>query len=120
MKEIVCDTNKFEHINIEEDKKLNFLLKSKKKVIDLIKYLQNEGKFSEKEYRLIYLMGSRPGILYGGPKVKKPVIINCPKSRPILSTIETPIYKLAKFLVPILSPLISNEFSVLESLSFAH
>ena len=119
MKEIVCDTNKFEHINIEEDKKLNFLLKSKKKVIDLIKCLQNEGKISEKEYRLIYLRGYRQGILYGGPKVHKPVIINCPKFRPILSTIGTPTYKLAKFLVPILSPLTSNEFSVHDSFSYA-
>ena len=37
----------------------------------------------------------------------------------ILSTIGTPTYRLAKFLVPILSPLISNEFSVHDSFSFA-
>ena len=48
MKEIVCDTNKFEHINIEEDKKLNFLLKSKKKVIDLIKRYKMRVKFQKK------------------------------------------------------------------------
>ena len=112
MKEIVSDTTKFEQINIEEDKQLNFLLKSEKKVIDLIKRLENEGKISEKEYELIYSRGSRPGILYGSPKVHKPVINNCPKFCPILSTIGTPTYKLAKFLVPILSPLTSNEFSV--------
>ena len=57
------------------------------------------------------IMGSRPGILYGSPKVHKPVINNCPKFRPILSTIGTPTYKLAQFLVPILSPLTSNEYS---------
>ena len=112
MKEIVSDTTKFEQINIEEDKQLNFLLKSEKKVIDLIKRLENEGKISEKEYELIYPRGSRPGILHGSPKVHKPVINNYPKFRPILSTIETTTYKSAKFLVPILSPLTSNEFSV--------
>ena len=37
MKEIISDTTKFEQINIEEDKQLNFLLKSEKKVMDLIK-----------------------------------------------------------------------------------
>ena len=111
MKEIVSDTTKFEQINIEEDKQLNFLLKSEKKVIDLIKRLENEGKISEKEYELIYPRGSRPGILHGSPKVHKPVINNCPKFRPILSTIGTPTYKLAQFLVPILSPLTSNEYS---------
>ena len=36
-----------------------------------------------------------------------------------MSTIGTPTYKLAKFLVPILSTLTSNEFSVHDSFSFA-
>ena len=119
MKEIVSDTTKFEQINIQEDKQLNFLLKSEKKLIDLIKRLENEGKVSEKEYELFYPMGFRPGILYGSPKVLKPVINNWPIFDPILSTIGTPTYKLAKFLVPILSPLTSNEFSVHDSFSFA-
>ena len=51
MKEIISDTTKFEQINIEEDKQLNCFLKSEKKVIDLIKRLENEGKISEKEYK---------------------------------------------------------------------
>ena len=37
MKEIISDTSKFEQINIKEDKRLNFLLKSEKNIIDLIK-----------------------------------------------------------------------------------
>ena len=82
MKKIISDTTKFE-----------------KKVTDLIKRLENEGKISEKEYQLIYPRGSRPGILYGSPKVHKPVITNCPKFRPILLTIGTTTYKLAKLLV---------------------
>ena len=77
----------------------------RKRVIGLIKHLENEGKISGKEYQLIYHRGSRPHILYGIPKVHKPVINNCPKSCPILSAIGTPTYKLAKFPVPILSPL---------------
>ena len=112
MKEILSDTTKLEQINIKEDKQLNFLLKSEKKVIDLIKRLENDGKISGKEYELIYPRGSTPGILYGSPKVHKPVINNCPKFRPILSTIGTTTYKLANFLVPILSPLTSNEFLI--------
>ena len=112
MKEIVSDTTKFEQVNIEEDKQLNFLLKKDEKVIDLIKRLENKAKISEKEYELIYSRGSRPGILYGSPKVHKPVINNCPKFHPILSTIGTPTYKFAKFLVPVLSPLTYIEFLV--------
>ena len=57
--------------------------------------------------------------MYGSPKVHKPVINNCPKFSPILSTIGTPTYKLAKFLVPILLPLTSSEFSVHNLFSFA-
>ena len=105
--------------NIEVDKQLNFFFKREKKVIELIKRLEKEGKISEKEYELIYARGSRPGILYGSPKFHKPVITNCPKFRPILSMIGTPTYKLAKFLVSILLPITSNEFSVHDLFSFA-
>ena len=44
-----------------------------KKVIDLIKRLENEGTISEKEFEIIYPRGSRPCILYGRPKVRKPI-----------------------------------------------
>ena len=86
-KKLFLIISKFEQINIEEDKQLNFLIKKKKKVIDLLKRLENEWKISAKEYDLIYLRGSRPGIFYGSPKVNIPVINNCPKFRPILSAI---------------------------------
>ena len=80
MKEIISDTTKFEQINIEQDKQLNFLLKSEKKVIDLIKRLENEGKISEKEYKLIYPRGSRPGILYEVQKSINQLLITAPNS----------------------------------------
>ena len=57
--------------------------------------------------------------LYGSAKVHKPIIDNCPSFRPILSAIGTPTYNLAKFLVPILSPLTVSEFTVYDSFSFA-
>ena len=44
---------------------------------------------------------------------------NCPSFRPILSTIATPTYELAKFLIPILKPLTENEYTVHDSFSFA-
>ena len=62
MKEIFPDTSKFGHKNIEEDKQLNFLLKSSKKVINLTKRLENDGIISEKEKEPIYSRGFRPGI----------------------------------------------------------
>ena len=55
-------------------------------------------------------------MLYGSAKVHKRIIDNCPSFRSILSAINTPTYNLAKFLVPILSPLTVNEFTVHYSL----
>ena len=119
MKENIFDTTKFQQRNIEQKKQLNFLLKSEKKVFDLTKRLENEGKISKKEYQVIQSRVSRPGILYGSPKVHKPLINNCPKFYRTLSTIGSPTYKLPKFSVFILSTLTSNEFSVRVSFSFA-
>ena len=86
----------------------------------MIKRLKDEGKITGKIYDKMYLRDSRPGILYGLPKVHKPVIDNSPKFRSLLSAIGTPTFKLAKFLVPILSPFTVNEFSVHDSFSFAN
>ena len=40
-------------------------------------------------------------------------------TRPIIDAINTPSYKLAKFFVPILSPLVINEYTVKHSFAFA-
>ena len=52
-------------------------------------------------------------------KVDKPMTDRCPSLRPILSAKNTPSYKLAKFLVPLLTPLTSNNFTIKDSFSFA-
>ena len=57
--------------------------------------------------------------MYGLCQVHKDIIDNCPPFRPILSAINTPTYKLAKFLVPILKSLTSNEYTVKDSFAFA-
>ena len=64
-------------------------------------------------------VGTRPGVMYGSSKVHKASVGNCPPFRPILSALNTPTYKLAKFLVPILKPLTTNEFTVKDSFHFA-
>ena len=48
----------------------------------------------------------------------KPLKNGLPKFRPILSVIGTPTYKLAKFLVPVLSDITQNEFIVKNSFTF--
>ena len=56
--------------------------------------------------------------MYGLCKVHKDIIDNFRPFRPILSTINTPTYKLAKFLVPTLKSLTSNEYMVKDSFAF--
>ena len=119
VKDIWSDSTKFKKLEIDEKKQLNFLLNSEKKLKDIIKPLYQKECLTKKEYDSIYPTGSRPGILYGSAKVHKPIIDNCPSFRPILSAIGTPTYNLAKFLVPILSPLTVNEFTVHDSFLFA-
>ena len=52
-------------------------------------------------------------------KVYKPVINRCLSLQPIISATNTPSYKLAKFLIPLLTPLTSNDFTIKDSFSFA-
>ena len=42
---------------------------------------------SKDELLKVCEVGSKPGILYGNPKVHKPVVDNMPKFRPILSVL---------------------------------
>ena len=57
--------------------------------------------------------------MYGSAKVHKFVTDSLPSLRPILSTIGTPTYKLAKLLVPMLEPLTTNEYTIKDSFTFA-
>ena len=58
---------------------------------------------------------TRPGVMYRNCNVNKQQVDGCPRFRPILSTLQTPTYNLAKFLVPILNTLTKNEYTVKES-----
>ena len=101
-----------------DNKQLNFLINSEKKLKDIIKPLYQKKCFTKREYDSIYPTGSRPGILYSIIGAHKPIIDSCPSFRLILSAIATPTYNLAKFLVPILLALTVNEFTVHDSFSF--
>ena len=63
----------------------------------------------EEVYKNLYPQGSQPGVLYGFSKIHKPLVNNIPKLRPILSALNTGTYKWAKFFVPLLRDLTSNE-----------
>ena len=79
----------------------------------LLKF-KGSGIIDDNTFNSIYCSGSKPGIMYGLPKVHKD---GCPL-RPILSAIGTHNYKLSKFLVPIIAPVTESEFTVKDTFSF--
>ena len=87
-----------------EDSLISFLRKLKKdKIID------------DATFHTILPCGSTHGVLYGLPKVPKP---GCP-FRPIVSSVNTYNYNLASYLVRILQPISTNQFTIKDSFSFA-
>ena len=85
-----------------------------------LKDLHTKGVISDCELDRLTPHGSQPGVLYGLCKVHKECVDKSPPFRPILSAIRTPSYELAKFLVPILSNLTTNEYVTKDSFSFAN
>ena len=118
METILSDLNKFEKVSIKKGI-LNFSINYEKNINNYLKTLEKSGSLSTELYKKIKAVGSRPGILYGLCKVHKTINEVCPSFRPILSAIGTPSYKLAKFLVPKLSSVTFNEFTVKDSFAFA-
>ena len=100
----------FEIFQFDHDKELNYILNLQRKIINVLKDLTNKEEITEVDYNHPYPCGSRPGILYGIAKVHKPVTDRCLSLRPIISLINTPSYKLDKFLVPLLTPLTTSAF----------
>ena len=118
-KAFISDCFKFEKLDIQKEKYLNFILNKENCLREIIKPLYEKGCFTKSELFKTCPTESKPGILYGQAKVHKPVEDNCSPFRPILSAIGTPTYDLPKFLVPILKPLTENEYAVHDSIRFA-
>ena len=74
---------------------------------------------SEQDHKNLKACGSQPGVLYGLCKVHKSTDDESPPFRPILSALNTPSYKLVKFLVPLLSNIATNDFVAKDSFTFA-
>ena len=118
MDNLLNDTRKFEKIDLKNDGIFNFAINQEKRVDNILKKLVASKSIYEETRRSLKPVGTRPGIMYGLCKVHKDIIDNCPPFRPVLSAINTPTYKLAKFLVPILKSLTSNEYTVKDSFAF--
>ncbi|XP_069976156.1 uncharacterized protein [Penaeus vannamei] len=108
---ILSDSSKFKVLNVDlathllklEDK-LNRIVRPLKTILD------------EATYQSILASGSRPGFMYGLPKVHKPGI----PLRPIISSIGAFSYNLATLLVQIIQPQAFSEYTVSNSSNFVN
>ena len=89
IKLLLSENTKFIPLNIDQSKWLNYIVDLEKKLKEHFKILEKDYKISEDEFKSICPISTRPGILYGQPKVQKTVINNIPQFWPILSAINT-------------------------------
>ena len=76
----------------------------KVKINRILKTLETKGEITTQTYQRIRASGSQSPRIYGLPKIHK---ANTPL-RPIVSCINSPTYKLSRFIAKILSPLVGS------------
>ena len=89
------------------------------KLQNLLLKLKKQGLFSDDVYLKIYPAGSQPARIYGLPKMHKVKCENdIPPFRPIISSIGTYNYQLAKWLSDLLTEHLPNEWSSRDTFTF--
>lgn len=119
MEELLSDTSKFSKVKVAPGKEYNHIWNQELRVRNALQKLVNSGAISKDVYDKLAPTGSSPGVMYGLSKVHKQLVDGFPKLRPILSAINTPTYKLAKFLVNIMEPLTKDDYTVKDTFTFA-
>ena len=108
---VLNDHTKFTEI---KDNCLALIIKIEDKLNRLLRKLKNLEIIDNSTFSSLYATGSKPGVLYGLPKIHK---LNIP-IRPILSAIGTVNYKIAKFFIPILRTLTTNNYTIQDTFTF--
>ena len=116
MTAILSDTSKF-HIITDPIRK--YTLKIEDKINRFLAKLKKLQCIDDDTYNSLYASGTAPGILYGLPKIHKPDFASKFQYRPILAAYNQASYKISKFLVPILCPLTTNQYTVSNSYEFS-
>ena len=115
MYKLLSDTTKFK--KLKED----LTLKREGQLQRFLRQLKSKSFFNDNNYSNVYPTGSQPARIYGLPKIHKFTLgdpISTLKFRPIVSSIGTYNYNLAKFLCSLLSPRLPSEFSTQDSFTF--
>ena len=108
MKRLISDETKFKKLSQNPTKS------RENSLISYLRNLKRDGIIDDATFRKILPCGSSAGVLYGLPKVHK---AGCP-FRPIVSSVNTYNYNLASFLVSVLKPISTNQFTIKDSFSF--
>ena len=111
MNSILEDSSKFVEI---QDDTYKTILKHEDRNNRLINQLHKLEIIDNDTRIKLRATGSRPGVMYGLPKLHKKGV----PLRPILSSIGSPNYNSSKFLVPLLKCCINDEFMVKDSFEF--
>ena len=113
IEEIISDTSKFEKFNEDPT------LKREASVQRFLRKLKQKNFFNDNEYDKLYPSDSAPARIYGTPKMHKfSSSDSFPKLRPIVSSMGTFNYHLARFLCDLCSPLIPNYYSCKDTFTF--
>ena len=116
MHKLLSDTSKFEKITNFNFAK--YTLKIEDKINNFLRKLKRVNNISTEIYNKLFCTGTNPGILYGLPKIHKIDFLQKFQFRPIFAAYNTPAYNISKYLVPHLSPLANNEYTINNSYSF--
>ena len=119
IEEILNDNSKFSKLDIPAGKEINHIVNLEKRNTSELKLLKDKEVIDKSTYKSIKPVESRPSTLYGLGKIHQETRNGIPPFRPILSTIDTPTYNLAKFFLKFLTPSTANEFTVTDSFHFA-
>ena len=114
---IISDSTKFSLIDESIEK---YTLRIEDKINSFIRKLKNTRLIAQDVYDRTFVSGSGPGILYGLPKIHKIDFASKFQFRPIFAAYKTPSYNLAKYLVPLLSHLTTNDYTCSNSYQFVN
>ena len=84
VKNVISGSSKFIPLNIPPEDYINYIVNVEKKFRKLFNNLYDNNKISKDELLKICPVASIPGILYGNPKIHKPIVDNILKFKPIL------------------------------------
>ena len=115
IQEIISDTSNLKSSKLNKDP----TLKREASLQRFLFKLKQKNFLNETEYDKLYSSGSAPARIYGTPKMHKfSSSDSFPKLCPIVSSIGTFNYNLARFLCDLLSPLVPNDYSCKDTFSF--